>query len=62
MKVTQVKSSNGARREQRETLRSPNEVAELRGLTVAEVLGVDGKGEADEAKPAEPEATPAEVS
>jgi small subunit ribosomal protein S5 len=25
-------------------LRSPNEVAELRGLSVAEVLGVDGKG------------------
>jgi small subunit ribosomal protein S5 len=42
-------------------LRSPKEVAELRGLTVAEVLGVDGKKEeepAAEAPPAEPTEVP----
>ena len=34
-------------------LRSPREVAELRGLTVAEVLGIDnGKGDAAEGQPA----------
>jgi small subunit ribosomal protein S5 len=38
-------------------LRDPKEVAELRGLTIAEVLGLDPKGEeqAEEAPAAEPE-------
>jgi small subunit ribosomal protein S5 len=41
-------------------LRSPEEMAELRGLSVAEVLGVDGKGEgAAEESEAPEEATPA---
>jgi small subunit ribosomal protein S5 len=54
-------------------LRSPREVAELRGLTVAEVLGIDGRGDnasdpvaaeppsadaAEPAAPAEPAAAP----
>ncbi|MEA2474961.1 MAG: small subunit ribosomal protein [Thermoleophilaceae bacterium] len=51
-------------------LRSPKDVAELRGLSVAAVLGLDNKGngaaeptaEGQDAPPAEPEATPAEVS
>ena len=41
-------------------LRSPNEVAELRGLSVAEVLGVDDKRKTAEAEAAPAE--PAEVS
>src|SRR3954465_557219 len=45
-------------------LRSPREVAELRGLTVAEVLGTgDGNGAKADAKPApEPEAFSTETS
>src|SRR3954447_13579799 len=44
-----------------ESLRRPEEVAELRGLTVAEVLGLDSKGPEPEAESPEPEAeeTPA---
>jgi small subunit ribosomal protein S5 len=44
-------------------LRSPREMAELRGLTIAEVLGVDSKGNgaAEEAEAPE-EAKPAEVT
>ena len=41
-----------------ETLRSPREVADLRGLTVREVLGLDS---ADSAAPAEAEEAPAEA-
>jgi small subunit ribosomal protein S5 len=48
-------------------LRSPRDVAALRGLSIAEVLGIDNKGNGAEAAPADgdaapPEATPAEVS
>jgi small subunit ribosomal protein S5 len=53
-------------------LRSPRDVAALRGLSIAEVLGVDNKSNGAEAAPADgavpvngeapPEATPAEVS
>src|SRR3954447_2257876 len=45
----------------RESLRKPEDVAELRGLTVAEVLGLDSKGPEPEAESPEPEAeeTPA---
>ena len=40
-------------------LRSPNEVAELRGLSVAQVLGVDGKKNEESEEPAAPaEVTP----
>ena len=39
-------------------LRSPNEVAELRGLTVAQVLGVDGKKEEAEESQEPAEVTP----
>jgi small subunit ribosomal protein S5 len=41
-----------------ESLRRPEEVAELRGISVAEVLGLDGKGDAPAAEeaPAEEEA------
>jgi septum formation inhibitor MinC len=38
-----------------QTLRNPKQVAELRGLTVPEVLGLDGKQDA-EAAPTEAEA------
>jgi small subunit ribosomal protein S5 len=41
-----------------QTLRDPKQVAELRGLTVAEVLGLDGREEAEEpAEGEEPAAT-----
>ena len=43
-------------------LRDPKQVAELRGLTIAEVLGIDAKGEEEQAvepPPAEPEAVEA---
>ena len=45
-----------------QTLRDPKQVAELRGLTVAEVLGLDGRAEpdADAPAPAEGEAPGAE--
>src|SRR5256886_11993155 len=44
-----------------ESLRKPEDVAELRGLSVAEVLGLDSKGPEPEAESPEPEAeeTPA---
>jgi small subunit ribosomal protein S5 len=35
-----------------QTLRDPKQVAELRGLTVAEVLGLDGRSEGGEEEPA----------
>jgi small subunit ribosomal protein S5 len=42
-------------------LRDPKEVAELRGLSIAEVLGIEAKGEeqAEEAPAAQPEAVEA---
>jgi small subunit ribosomal protein S5 len=44
-------------------LRSPKEMAELRGLTIAQVLGVDEKKKDEEAEPAAPAepTAPAEV-
>ncbi len=43
-------------------LRDPKQVAELRGLTIAEVLGLDAKpnGDGEAAAEAEPQAAPAE--
>jgi small subunit ribosomal protein S5 len=38
-----------------QTLRDPKQVAELRGLTVAEVLGLDGRAEPDEEQPGQDE-------
>src|SRR5918992_651618 len=43
-----------------QTLRDPKQVAELRGLTVAEVLGLDGREPAAEEAPAAAEAPAAE--
>jgi small subunit ribosomal protein S5 len=43
-------------------LRSPDQVAELRGLTVREVLGLDGATEAGVRLQPDPEATDSEVS
>jgi small subunit ribosomal protein S5 len=55
VKATITALENLRRPEEVAALRDPKEVAELRGLTIAEVLGLDPKDKAPEAEAAAPE-------